>query len=922
MPLNYKSDLNDKEIMKASNAIDKALDSINNENRGEVAVRILSVVRNLNDHIAYKIWHEEKPNQPMDLQKVASKYSQIGKYKFIARFDSFLRVSVSHFTPTEDGAERLILKYFNYLLKLKKVMRERYNVNILHNISNFIENLDTQTKDYYEKVSLQVEYFWRLENAKTFDNFYIIKNKPFFVNEEIYYEVTLEPASERTDKFNRITAFTKHELNPNYCVAVSFIESKIDVFGVSFPIRIITDWKVSIRPCEINNFADLLGININIQRSHGEYKELMDYLTQELSTLVDIIDLPDSDYTHLKTRLSNAAKSSYSKIFSMLDKSRYYSINGIQGKNIIRFLLNNMNNRMIKDQRPYDPDKVFYGLRITTKCKPFEDHPYAFNPSKHYSNLYDLLECIDPTNRKAELLYRQIEKSTSQNNTLYSSIDDLSSFGNETEIETLIYQFNNSLFSGFRPQSELAKFNNYVFIKGNEDKTIEVLQNILNLSSEISSCSMYYDENDVDELENLNEGERLDDPVKKEILLSMLLSSKVHFVFGAAGTGKTTLLNHISHLMLSGQRAFLAKTNPAVQNLRRKIASKKNTDCFVTIDKFNNNYMYRQIHFDLIVVDECSTVKNEELLKIISDNDISTIVLVGDIYQIEAIGFGNWFNISKKLIGNGVSHELTNTFRSDDEQLKNLWNLVRTMNDDNTVLEQVVRNDYSHIIDNDIFIKKSEDEIILCLNYNGLYGLNNINRLLQLNNPHPVIKLGVWEFKIDDPILFNDSERFKCLYNNLKGRIVNITDFEHRVEFSIRVDIVISQDEADADGLEILEVGDDYTIISFGVDRRAPYSSDEEDQGTNHILPFQIAYAVSIHKSQGLEYDSVKIVIADESEDRINHSIFYTAITRARKELTIYWSPEICNKVLNRIRPNESNKDYNVLLARNPDLKK
>ena len=46
-------------------------------------------------------------------------------------------------------------------------------------------------------------------------------------------------------------------------------------------------------------------------------------------------------------------------------------------------------------------------------------------------------------------------------------------------------------------------------------------------------------------------------------------------------------------------------------------------------------------------------------------------------------------------------------------------------------------------------------------------------------------------------------------------------------------------------------------------------------------------YAVSIHKSQGLEYDSVKIVIANDLEDVISHNVFYTAITRAKKQLHI-----------------------------------
>ena len=52
---------------------------------------------------------------------------------------------------------------------------------------------------------------------------------------------------------------------------------------------------------------------------------------------------------------------------------------------------------------------------------------------------------------------------------------------------------------------------------------------------------------------------------------------------------------------------------------------------------------------------------------------------------------------------------------------------------------------------------------------------------------------------------------------------------------------------------------------------------------SNTAVPFQVAYAVSIHKAQGLEYDSVKVVITDANEDDITHSIFYTAITRARE---------------------------------------
>ena len=293
------------------------------------------------------------------------------------------------------------------------------------------------------------------------------------------------------------------------------------------------------------------------------------------------------------------------------------------------------------------------------------------------------------------------------------------------------------------------------------------------------------------------------------------------------------------------------------------------------------------------------------------------MVLMGDTYQIEAIGFGNWFSIAKNVMPDYCCHELTTPYRSTDTYLKNLWDEVRNMQDVNVALERMVRSDYSHVIDEDIFQPKADDEIILCLNYGGLYGLNNINKLLQLNNPSPAVTIGVWQFKAGDPILFNDSERFSCLYNNLKGRIVSIKDNGDSVKFVVEVDIELTESDVFLeDGLYLLESSNKKSTIAFNVNRRKPYSSDNEETTNHHIIPFQIAYAVSIHKSQGLEFDSVKIVIADETEDRITHNIFYTAITRARKFLTIYWSPEVCDRILARIRPENSNKDFLLLKAK------
>ena len=93
-------------------------------------------------------------------------------------------------------------------------------------------------------------------------------------------------------------------------------------------------------------------------------------------------------------------------------------------------------------------------------------------------------------------------------------------------------------------------------------------------------------------------------------------------------------------------------------------------------------------------------------------------------------------------------------------------------------------------------------------------------------------------------------------------------------------------------------------------------NSDDDDDEFNSIVPFQVAYAVSIHKAQGLEYDSVKIVITDSNEDQISHNIFYTAVTRARKSLKIFWTPETQQKVLQQLKRDANSKDVNIISSR------
>lgn len=72
-------------------------------------------------------------------------------------------------------------------------------------------------------------------------------------------------------------------------------------------------------------------------------------------------------------------------------------------------------------------------------------------------------------------------------------------------------------------------------------------------------------------------------------------------------------------------------------------------------------------------------------------------------------------------------------------------------------------------------------------------------------------------------------------------------------------------------------------------------------------------YQYTRHKAQGLEYKSVKIVITNEIEELISHNIFYTAITRAKEELKIYWTPETEQYVLESLKRKDNKRDAAIL---------
>lgn len=223
------------------------------------------------------------------------------------------------------------------------------------------------------------------------------------------------------------------------------------------------------------------------------------------------------------------------------------------------------------------------------------------------------------------------------------------------------------------------------------------------------------------------------------------------------------------------------------------------------------------------------------------------------------------------------------------------------------------KNNYSKQLGEPLFTRHSSDEIVLCLNYGGLYGINNVNRFLQTSNPNQEYVWAERSYKVGDPVLFNETARFSPLiFNNMKGKIVRISQVRGRITFDVDLELGRDVTVREADESNLSVIGG--SVVRFDVFELP--DSDEDNDSPKTIVPFQVAYAVSIHKAQGIEFDSVKLVITEENEEDISHSIFYTGITRARKHLEIYWTPETQDRILQRLESGGNVKDQSLLEKR------
>lgn len=815
--------------------------------------------------------------------------------------------------PDEGQSERLMLKYYNYLWEIRAFLKRNYDISVLNSLEEFPLHTDILDTEYYEMVASSISTIDLSPRILRDTRYYIQKKTPFFVNGERYFEITLQLAGIYATKFNRITVYTNQNISTNYSIQIAYADAKINLWNIQNKIKVITNWKVSVDPSSLNKLGKILGIPIKLSKNYGEYSSLMDFLTKTGMNLFDLINLDKDRFEDTLLSIYEGKNTNYfENILVKLRKD--YSLSSQKfGKHTVRYILLNLREEILESVIPTTFDKKYLtkDLYITRKCFPFECKPFISNLAGKKTSKGSIKDLIEITNNSAELKlvrpYLTIESLIRETGELYFEACLLMT---KEEIE----KYNCSLDDWERSKGFSIKANEgVVSIDSYESTTLYILEKLLQMSKEFTRGQKEAN------LQYLRQSKlNFEDPLKEIALQKLFVNSRVLLIYGAAGTGKTTLINYISNMMNQSKKLFLTKTHTALQNLQRRIDSPGMGSDFISIDSFTKSVTLAK--YDVIFVDECSTIDNRTMEKLLEKIDEHTLlVLAGDIYQIESIEFGNWFYYAKNIIEtDGANIELLNTWRTDKEELKSLWDGVRKI--EPIITEKLAMDGpFSADIGESIFIP-NDDEVVLCLNYDGKFGLNNMNLYFQnANTQSEIFTWADWTFKVGDPIIFLDTKRSALLYNNLKGKIVDISKTETSIVFTLDIGTILTERQCLSESFEFIDVNE------FGTRIRLEVTCGNEEEMSDYeriktIIPFQIAYAVSIHKAQGLEYKSVKIIIPSCNAEKISHSIFYTAITRAKEKLKIYWSAETMEAIVSSFSKEKEEQRTFSLIKKKLDL--
>lgn len=439
--------------------------------------------------------------------------------------------------------------------------------------------------------------------------------------------------------------------------------------------------------------------------------------------------------------------------------------------------------------------------------------------------------------------------------------------------------------------------------------------------------------------------------------LQRITGRKISVLHGPAGTGKTTVLGALfgCQSLTSEGILLLAPTGKA----RVKLGKMAGGEAF-TIAQFLN----KQRRFDWnrmkprfsgpekykgeqnVIVDECSMLTEEDLYALMQALDlghIKRLILVGDPYQLPPIGAGRPFADFCTYLDNlepeHENYEATAALarlkevvrnvdgaNSDTLTLASWYSGLKPSKDADSIFQKLGDNSLL----NDLHVATWEDEQSLVKALNSLLieklGLKDEKDYQQLNaflgvNGGKIDTGKIEAFQLLSPVKapywgsFNLNRIFQQQFRTgLKG---TVSIGEYQIGLYDKVIQTVNEWKEGFPGGEKHQLSNGQlglvkatnkgfaNVVFAGVDDKITFGYKGQGQAENDSSNLELAYAITVHKSQGSDFDFVFLVIPKTGRI-ISRELIYTALTRAKKQLILLIEGDTPHWIINLSKPQYS----------------
>ena len=403
----------------------------------------------------------------------------------------------------------------------------------------------------------------------------------------------------------------------------------------------------------------------------------------------------------------------------------------------------------------------------------------------------------------------------------------------------------------------------------------------------------------------MEDQEDLELDVLQQEAIKVAVQQGVTVITGGPGTGKTTAINMILRYFEAEELEIqlAAPTGRAAKRMTEATGYEARTihrmlefmgtpgndeDAAVRFERNEGN----PLDADVIIIDEMSMVDIQLFYALLKAITVGTrLILVGDANQLPSVGPGN---VLRDIIDAEVFHvvKLTRIFRqaeaSDIVVNAHKIHAGAVINADKRSNDFlfVKRKDANSILNAVITLVKEKlppyvnakayDIQVMTPMRKGVLGVENLNRILQeFMNPADSSK----KEKQFPQGTFREGDKVMQIKNNYQ------VEWEARGRYGIPTDKGTGVFNGDLGTVKEINMFSEELMIEFDEGRLVTYSFRQADE-------LELAYAITVHKSQGSEYPAVVIPLLTGPQMLMNRNLIYTAVTRARSCVCVIGSVE------------------------------